>query len=482
LNLASCACLLVTLDSCIATYVGSSGARARAEYNIAKEIGILWRVGDDASDLRGLRRHLRRINASRGAESRRARAQGGDATFADGSALDDELFAPLRWAAEVASEELRLPAHATWLIAIDEAELLPPLMQRVINTVLRSQSGPFFYKVTTLPYAHYTLETNADRQLEVGHDFEYVRIDRDPIHDKDRSLTAAFVNEVYKRRRRLAPSKYPAATLHELFGPSPILDRGKGAWTSAEELMLELERHLLPSVAARARSVLVRDRQAFDNQYARRLRGTIQLRNALKSRPGHQALDVYAGAPMFVRCADGNPRRIIRLFKAMLDHIPPDGAARLRRGEPIVPTTTQTEVMSRYAADVLLRARSEESVGFDVFRLVSAIGAYARLSTYADRISTDAVTTVRVDHEVSAETWTAVAKACDLGLLYANVSWNHPDQWPVRSGYFHLAYALAPYFRILPRRGRARRLALILQEGEHYESRQLPLFEADVNE
>src|SRR5262249_44862492 len=55
-------------------------------------------------------------------------------------------------------------------------------------------------------------------------------------------------------------------------------------------------------------------------------------------------------------------------------------------------------------------------------------------------------------------------RSVGLGLLFPNVSANNPDQMPERGGTFHLAYVLAPNFRILPRRGRPRKLATILEE------------------
>jgi hypothetical protein len=477
LNLAACAAFLVSLESCLRAYRRRPGDRARTEYRIISEISHLWAHDAHAADIRGMRQYLRRIIASRGREARAARVAGLEPQFTDKSSLDEELFAPLRWAAEVAGEELSLSPSTAWLICIDEAELLRPFQQRIMNTVIRAASGQFFYKMTTLPYGHYTLATNADRDLEVGHDFEYVRIDRDPVNDRDTGLTNQFVRSVYRRRQRLSIDKYPPATLVELFGPSRLLEPGRGRWPTYEAFADELDNHLVPSAAYRARELLRRDRGLFASQIARRMRGTIELRLALRSRPGHQNLDIYAGTQLFVRCADGNPRRIIRLFKMMLDRAPAGLRRRAERGEPMIPASIQTEVLISFSAEALFRARSEEHFGFDVFRLIQAFGEFANASTHAPRITTDAVTTVRVDPLVTDRVWAAVTKACDLGLLYANVTWKNPDQWPTRSGFFHLAYVLAPHFRVLPRRGRSRNLSMILRDSDLDHGSQLLLFD-----
>jgi hypothetical protein len=476
LNVAGCAAFLVSLESCLSTYRPKPGERAQSEDLISRQIASLWGSDVEANDIAGLRRYLRGLVASRGRAARAARAAEVEPSYSDQSNMDEDLFGPLKWAAEVASEELHFASSTAWLICIDEVELLRPFQQRVINTAIRSSSAPFFYKLATLPYGHYTIDTNAERQLEVGHDFEYVRIDRDPIHDADRSLSRVFVEDVYKKRQRLSPDRYPPATLEELFGPSRLLQPGR--WAADDEFLATLRANLLPSSFERASALLARDRRAFDNEIRRRLRATLELREAAQSHQGHWSLDLYSGAQLFLRCTDGNPRLMIRLFKAMLDKSPQLSTKESnRRRVPIIPTTVQTEVMMAISSEALLRARAQEGIGFDVYGLVNAIGRFANATTYADRISTDAVTTVRVDSGVDDRTWQAVMKACDLGLLYASVTWNNPDQWPMRSGFFHLAYVLAPHFRIMPRRGRARRLSLILQDSIAQPIQQTTLFE-----
>jgi hypothetical protein len=57
------------------------------------------------------------------------------------------------------------------------------------------------------------------------------------------------------------------------------------------------------------------------------------------------------------------------------------------------------------------------------------------------------------------------------------LTWKNQEQWPTRSGFFHLAYVLAPHFRVLPRRGRSRNLSMILRDSDLDHGSQLLLFD-----
>jgi hypothetical protein len=73
-----------------------------------------------------------------------------------------------------------------------------------------------------------------------------------------------------------------------------------------------------------------------------------------------------------------------------------------------------------------------------------------------------------------------------LGLLFPNVGANNPDQMPDREGTFHLAYVLAPMYRLLPRRGRAHALRTMLKATESHGAStgrgqsELPLEDSEV--
>ena len=78
-------------------------------------------------------------------------------------------------------------------------------------------------------------------------------------------------------------------------------------------------------------------------------------------------------------------------------------------------------------------------------------------------LTTDQVTSVVVDGTIAENHWKLVCVAVGHGLLHPNVGSGNPDEMPWREGTFHLAYAFAPHFLLLPRRGKAVSLNSILE-------------------
>lgn len=84
---------------------------------------------------------------------------------------------------------------------------------------------------------------------------------------------------------------------------------------------------------------------------------------------------------------------------------------------------------------------------------------HARL--HEQPLTTDQVTSIKIDKNISPREWELIKRAVGLGLLFPNHNANNPDDLPVKEGTFHLAYILAPHFRLLPRRGKSRSLSNI---------------------
>jgi hypothetical protein len=91
---------------------------------------------------------------------------------------------------------------------------------------------------------------------------------------------------------------------------------------------------------------------------------------------------------------------------------------------------------------------------------------------YEKPLTTDQVTSIEINDSVSDETWKLIEVAVGHGLLHPNVGSGDTDEMPWKSGTFHLAYALAPHFLLLPRRGKSVKLSTIthyyekMSEGE----------------
>ena len=105
--------------------------------------------------------------------------------------------------------------------------------------------------------------------------------------------------------------------------------------------------------------------------------------------------------------------------------------------------------------------QSEKKYGERLHRLIREIGLYMKHCLYDMLLTTDQVSSITIDSAIGDDDWRLIQKAVALGLLYPNINPKNPDELPNREGTFHLAYALAPSFRLLPRRGKARSLRTV---------------------
>ena len=200
LNISTCAAFLVTLRSCLDTYIQNEGDRARKERDLAKELYRTW-INDNKSceTLKDLHRHLEDVEHEKQNQITQTRTTGIPIPKDQlkGIYFENELFFPLNRAITLASRALSFPFHTKWLLCLDETEFLEQNYHKILNSHLRTHSGNLVFKITTMPYYHHTLETNINVSLSVGHDFEYIYIDRDPLE------TSSKNNEIRSEERRV---------------------------------------------------------------------------------------------------------------------------------------------------------------------------------------------------------------------------------------------------------------------------------------
>jgi hypothetical protein len=96
-------------------------------------------------------------------------------------------------------------------------------------------------------------------------------------------------------------------------------------------------------------------------------------------------------------------------------------------------------------------------------------------SLHESPLTTDQISSIRIDRSIDDYTWRLIKNAVMLGLLFPNTNANNPDEMPEREGTFHFAYILAPVFRLLPRRGKARSLRTVIRNPvQHDQSAEIP--------
>jgi len=475
LNLSSCLAFLSTVESCIKQYGGDVGNQAVLEEEIVGLLSEAWRDGPQThTTVRKLREHLEDIEYRNNQRLATVRALDGDASSLNpvGIAFDTEVFSVLRRGIALLSRVLEFPTSCVWLVCVDEAEFLDPIHHRILNSCLRAFPGNLRLKLTTMPYCHYTLDTNTSVPLDVGDDFEYVYVDSDPVLFERTSREFGTIGTQFGRRlfsKRAEASGFTdtrSIRLRDLLGDSPLIDPKEEDWQPGSPMMRLLEKHASRETFKRAKKLAGTPK--FLQAIGRKIGGALLLREARAQLKGHQETDIYAGASMAIRCGDANPRRLIRIFNSYLLLL---NARADRERSPRLSGKDQTRALRKLSLSTLSRVKSEPHIGPELFEFVNLLGEFMHASLFHQPLATDQVSSVEIDANLSDVQWVVIKRAVGLGLLYPNLGSGQSDDMPDREGTFHLAYILAPHFFILPRRGAVRPLSTIVRFGELYQTK-----------
>lgn len=499
LNLATCAGFLETAKSCLSRYVADIGARARMERQLCAEISEAWSGGTERiTSIKGLAGFLEDLEYEEQQQIARRRLFGSlsERQTSRIVAFHTDLFTPLRRAIALSTRAFNFPRDTAWLLCLDEAEFLETLHHRILNSHLRGYSGQLVFKITTMPYFHRTLDTNTGVPLDEGHDFEYVYIDQDPIltnevpGDEGEQFALTLFNKRARasgaRYRRSAGAQTSYINSRDLLGQSDLLEGHESAWEDGSTILALFRKHASQETKERGEKLGI-GTPTFMDQIGRKIRPALLLKDRVLSQRGHTELDVYSGARMMIRIGDANPRRLIRLFNSLLLEVSSSAISQPQR-KPLLSKKQQTRILIKFSAGTLSRVQSEPDVGRELYEFIRRVGEYMHFSLYAKPVTTDQVSSFRLTSSSEHIYWPLIQHAVALGLLYPNLNTNHPDQLPQKSGTFHLAYVLAPLFRILPRRGKALALQSVLRRSERLQATggvselQQLLFPADIKE
>lgn len=478
LNLATCFAFLETIESCLAQYFSDSlQDRLRKEVHAARRMSDCWFGSSEFSSLRDLRDALLQLDFKKKIQLTQKRISGNTNLPDDpiGIHLHTDLFDPLRTAIERTRDILGFSAETAWLLCLDEIEFLSFQQHKLINTFLREHSGNLYFKLTTMPYRHYTLETQMAVPLNAGDDFQYLYLDNHHIKldqllpEEGPDALPVFASRIFQARLAASGLKQHARkTLRQMLGPSVLLDSEREDWGEDSHNLGLLLEYCNDSTIERAKKLLARDPRRFRDQIGRKIHGALILKNAVKYSSGRSQLSVYSGATLLARCSDGNPRTLITLINSLL------WASNLFRAtkdtlslRPIAPQI-QTRVLTEFSGTFLRRIQGEEAGG-ELYNLISQIGEYMRRRLHGAKVGTDFITSIDADLSHSDSLAKLVKASVGLGYLYPSLNPKDTNRLPLGRGTFQLGFVLAPYFKLLPRKGKARDLASVLNELEGYD-------------
>lgn len=476
-NLSSCMAFVSTVKACLRYYFKGEDLIVR-ERECCTKIARVWKLNTDTGSLDDIIDCLKQINyewqtaVSFGRFKKEREFKICDRALERALAVfAAQAFVPLKIGIDVVSRILLLPETVTWLLCLDEAEYMLPEHQIIINSFMRVASGNLFLKVATMPFSHYTLDTDiAEAPISPGDDFEYLPMDEGAfcvpgIGDSDvqREADVEFSDNEFRFGELLFQKvvcKYCASkdsdksTLVSTFGKSKLLDNSKDMdWSPTSNNMMLLKKHATQALIDRAKKLHEKgDVEKLKNEVGRKVRGALLLREDEEHMSGHRKSDVFSGARMIVRCADGNPRMLIRILNYFFANMGDAGKNGIK-----VSARKQDDTLVAVAKNFLNQIRSYQGVGLELYQAVCQIGEFMQKELYDKPLTGDLRLSVAVKDLAETDERQAklIQAAIKFGVLKPNdlTKLNYGARANL-AGNYHLSYVFAPYFRVLPRKGK----------------------------
>ncbi|MDX6019172.1 hypothetical protein SIL08_02560 [Scandinavium sp. V105_16] len=472
LNLSLCSRLLDTIKSCIDSYFHDEIAQLRCERIISKTISTFWFDNQVFNNFAYIRKELESVEFKKNLVFNKE-AMGIELTKEEkevGIAFHMTLFKPFEYATRAAQEHLNLSDNAKWIVCIDEAEFLYKSHHQILNTYMRSASDLVF-KITTMPYRHHTLDTDVMANINVGHDLDYVYIDKLGTSDLNQQKADAVIQNFAENLfiNRLKYFGQEIFSLETLVGRS-ILTQSTSDIANDEEVLYLINKHCNDDTKLRSSELYSNNKGSFDDAIGRKLRGILLLREEYHNKAGNASSMLYSGVEVISRCSDGNPRRLFRLFNHLLSG--------LKDGQKSIPNSSQSERLKSYSHRELEVIKFEKD-GVKAFDFLNKVGGYFKDKCLIDKLGADIPQSFYINDNISDEHWGNIKTAVDLGLLYPYIKKdrNSKTLFPSKEGRFVLANCLAPNFNLLPRIGRGVSYNAIFQpDNTIFEREQLELF------
>lgn len=459
LNLSSCARFLDTIRSCLHSYVEDEIDRIIKEKAICNKISELW-LSKKLNTIADIYDELEIIEYKKNIIFNKIKLglKLSDDDLMVGLNFNADLFKPLIMALFTVRKEIGLSNSSTFCVCIDEAEFLTKDHHRILNTHMRSYNEIVF-KITTMPYRHYTLETDTGTPLNMGHDFDYLNIDKQGLHGSSKNNShnffENFAEKLFRKRIKNSSIINKEITLEFLLGNSILVDSPKDSLPD-DKLMEKVREYCDSSTIKRAERLLEQDYSLFESSISRKLRGTLILKDSFQRYKGNASPFIFSGYSLIVRCSDGNPRRLLRLFNYLFSNS--------------IDTCTELKPLSDKEQGAKLKEFSYSELdglnlevdGKKAFDLFTTIGRFLKDKLHTDKINTDTYNSFSFDVE-DDKVWKYIETAVDLGLIYPDFrGLDNDNKMPNRKGRFSLAFCLSPHFYLMPRKGNSIKLSVIM--------------------
>lgn len=279
-----------------------------------------------------------------------------------------KICTPLLSVKEKVESILGLSNDPTWIICIDEAEFLDKDIQKIINSIFRSDSNKIAIKMATLPYMHITLET-LDPKIQVSsvNDFSYKVIDLAYDSHDFVGLTNSLCS--HRIKSRIDPA-IEIESLEDFLGRQgndDLIDYYKLETGNNDITYEDIFSRIVDSLSPRRRvniGTYSNPRKTIYDKYAPILfiRETYRLAGK-----GNHKSSWYAGANTVRKLAQGNPRVFIRIMQLLFERA---------RERSSFSAKTQHEALFKFAKNNCESVQSMDEIGPIVYRNLCSISTY----------------------------------------------------------------------------------------------------------
>ncbi len=258
----------------------------------------------------------------------------------------------------------------TWIICIDEAEFIPEIFQKCLNSFMRSTTKHIALKIATLPYYWSTMETlDPNHSVSSENDFHYHCVDMECDGEEFKELT----NKLCSHRIHSRYDQNAQVTCLEDF-----------LGTVGNDNLIDYYRNIVGEEAAVKQIVIDNIKEEFSEQkregsenyaspeksvhqkyapilYVRQIYGMKHMRGKGRFVPGW-----YAGADVVRKISQGNPRLFIRLMGSLFKSAT----------ENHFSLKTQQTVIEKFANDICESSFSIEQYGPHIERILKKTGEF----------------------------------------------------------------------------------------------------------
>ena len=287
-----------------------------------------------------------------------------------------ELCAPLSSSEAILSSFWEAD-DPTWILAIDEAEFVDDLYQKVINSFMRSNPMHIILKIATLPYYWRTLETlNDDVEISLGNDFNYLIVDMDCDKEDFKSLTNKICSNRLKKVVMENQEPLEVNSLEDFLGTvgkDNRVDYYKNETGANDE---EIHKGIIDNLSYERKKDIDKEINKSQSIF-KKFAPIYYVREVYKRKKGRYIPQWFAGSEVVRKVSQGNPRMFINLMSQLF------ASATTTNGYDL---KDQNKVITDYAHDVCESSKALEKDGEEIYKKLSIIAKQLCKKTHGDKL------------------------------------------------------------------------------------------------